>query len=81
MRGSIFLLLAIALAQPLQGAQAQSYPSRPIRFVAPQPPGGGGSEFGVGGFELSELAAGVADGNFSPKYSNNSARRQAALSA
>ena len=34
------LILAIALAAPAFGAQAQSYPNKPIRLVCPFPPGG-----------------------------------------
>ena len=40
MRQAILLSMAAALVLPLQPAPAQTYPSKPIRFVAPQPPGG-----------------------------------------
>jgi tripartite-type tricarboxylate transporter receptor subunit TctC len=34
------VFLALVLAVPMPAAQAQSYPSKPIRFVVPYPPGG-----------------------------------------
>lgn len=34
------LIAAAVLSLPLEAARAQTYPNRPIRFVAPQPPGG-----------------------------------------
>ena len=39
-RQTTFLFMAAAALLPMQ-APAQEYPSKPIRFIAPQPPGGG----------------------------------------
>jgi len=40
-RATVFVALLPALASPLAGAQQPAYPSKPIRIVASQAPGGG----------------------------------------
>ena len=54
-------LLAVALALGAAGAQAETYPARPVRIIVPQPPGGG---FDTVGRLIADRMGKVGGGNF-----------------
>jgi len=54
-RGALALAVALAAALPTAAAQAQAYPTRPVRLIIPFPPGGSNDVVGrMIAFQLSE---------------------------